>query len=342
MRENIFTNLIKNEDSFTEGLVNLIGGFEQVREVFCELLCAALNDISKLEIKSIETQKQREGERPDIVLLTKNQKLILIEVKKNINIPLQVSQSNRYKNFIADFKKENPLIKDDDILFLIPHNYRYICNISNNKIIKWEDLLTKLRAKLRDKLESEDAYVIKSFIEIVADQIYDIPEVRMDLSEVKKMAPELKVFFPVWKIMNIIKAVEYSCRKKSIGTYESYNEQASIIGIYHKGKQPNIVIGFGVWDEIWEESKLPLCIYVYITDAGKHWNIERCKEIFKYLNNEETRKALNLDKGTIIKNSNEIHYWVLNDEFYNSDEELGTKASKIIQELWKVAEGNES
>ncbi|MFP4378537.1 MAG: hypothetical protein ACLFP4_15955, partial [Spirochaetales bacterium] len=107
MRESIFSRIVTNEDSFTELFVTLCRYRVFRLEIAAFLrnekkgpLSANWNDF-EFDTDEVETQAQMGGERPDIVIRTRNRRyLLVIEAKTSTTTVLTPGQQNGYAGFL--------------------------------------------------------------------------------------------------------------------------------------------------------------------------------------------------------------------------------------------------
>jgi len=153
--KNVYTNLIKDENSFTEAFINILSE-NTVLNIFIDYISKYIKfDTSVITHADFSTQTSyKYNSRPDITIKY-NDVIIFIENKISIYTELTDKQPSIYLKSLKSI-----MIKNKQLLFIIPKNYvhedtirkRYeewkisntICNIGF-AILYWEDIMEKIK-----------------------------------------------------------------------------------------------------------------------------------------------------------------------------------------------------
>ncbi|WGK69817.1 hypothetical protein P0082_02850 [Candidatus Haliotispira prima] len=317
MRENIFEKLIKDEDTATEGLVNIISQFKKPRVIFCELV-PGIDDINA---DTIETQIRQGNQKPDIIAKC-GSTLLIIEVKVKTCTDLQDSQRDGYTDFYKEYRKNHSDITDKKLIYLIPKNYKHKRNLPKNSfIISWEDLLSKWETEGSVEGAPEGNIVLAAYCEKLREILESDMEVKLNKEDIPQF---LSYSMNFWRLLAIVNTI----KKKTIDGYkiELCNDENEYSIYISKDKK--YILGFGIWYELGEKSEAgPLNLWF---SDYKDWNSERTSQIKELLTNSPGRWHLE-KREEDDWNSETI--WVLTKDFYVADEDLISSAWGIIESI---------
>lgn len=200
--ENIFKNLLKNEDTFTDGLVNMLYFSKEFKDNFFKLLKDSLGDI-EFDKCSITTQVFIDGKIPDVVI-EMGKAVLFIEVKIENRTGLQFVQEQLYKNC---FKSDKYKGKEPYFLFLVPKGYpkrnelEKIINENSTEIktgiengikaeiIHWEQIIEQCFKpilgddKACDKgVETVEMFILKQYRELLKEKL-NIMDIKFEIEE---------------------------------------------------------------------------------------------------------------------------------------------------------------
>jgi len=196
MRDNIFNNLVKDEDSFTELLCNMFK-YDYFRYVFFDYIGIDNREIFEYDTQYRTGNLQKNG-RPDIVIFSE-QDFIFIEIKVG-DTPLTRNQPKGYIKELS-YKK----IEHKKLFFIIPRKYKFeqvlinrfikykINNIST-EILYWEDFFEFLKKNSIFKINdfcAEYYNLIKNWYGYENNIFFNKENKKMDKLEIGKFVSRI-------------------------------------------------------------------------------------------------------------------------------------------------------
>ncbi len=335
MPSNVFHNLIKNEDSFTEGFVNLLELSKTLRERFAGLL----NKRFKLDPpdgfteasfgQDVSTQQQDQAGRPDIVVVdfagTPNRpKTLLIEVKIELATGLQRSQKKLYKGAFGEYSATD----DRFVLFIIPARYRHrdevTSGIETNPDIKaayvtWEEILRECLQPATDRAQSTQAdcegFVIGQYASLLVKKLSFI-DLQCTHQEFEVMR-DPKTISAFLRLSGLIETVrqweedEYGIRGKSW-----IDVRREHISLYLRGKTNHPVLGFSI-----RENEAGECLedYIYFVVWRKPLELDLQQHGLQFA--EETEKG------------SDSHVYRYQRNTLDADQDLGVQVKKTVETI---------
>ena len=273
---NIFYNLVNNENSHTELLCNLMRFAAFRRPMLAKLLpglpetCA-----SQIGFEDIDTQASFENcGRPDLII--ENATLYaLVEVKIYQFRAPTANQPNGYFKILTDDKEKT---RERWLAFLVPKGWEYRhrldedleklkadyhAGIIHTHVAEWEDVLTVIED---NELQILNPFLNEFYQLLVAwlrpqPITFNTTEVLMlfnnkiptALSKLDKLVLEIRAKSSTYK-------VDGPERPKGLCPEEEY-------GLYFRNDQDLPVLWFGVWIDFWKEKGFPLCFGVAVTSS---------------------------------------------------------------------------
>jgi len=257
--DNVFYNLVTDENSTTELLCNLMR-FEAFRLSFLRLFLsdAAASD---LHWDDIDTQVELpSGCRPDLQI--KNERFIaLIEVKVSPGLGLTQNQPTAYIEYLLseDFPERW-------LVFLVPKAWAHRSSLNlllegnaggvHTQIVYWEDIVNAIE---RDNLGATNEF-LNEFCQLLVARVAARP-VTFSAKEVP-MLFSTEVPTALSKLQQLIDGV------RGRGTVYKVQPSASKAlcpteyGMYFRDSLGKDVFWFGVWTKFWMENNRPLCFGV--------------------------------------------------------------------------------
>ncbi len=272
---NIYTNLIRNENTFTEGFVNLLDNSKELRINFAALINKKFEgaDFKETDFQGTgQTQfytktndSQKSDEIPDIVFKAED-KTVIIEVKINQGVALQNSQKELYYESFDKLGGENRYF-----IFLIPKGYKHVNfinligkgenksagNIKYSKI-DWEEIVENcLYQALECSTVSDiEKFIIKPYYDILKKQL-SIINIRFDeKKEVDAMNDQntIAVFVKLTKLIERINQEYATC-------HISYKESSIELYIKSNKHQQGYDLGFLINHESETESNFNIVVW---------------------------------------------------------------------------------
>lgn len=261
--KNIFYNIVRNEDDYTELFSNLLNN-KLFRSFFCNFIKREKPALKvDFEYEDITTQytTQKSG-RPDI-MIKNDDTLILIENKIEINTQLTRNQPCGY----IDLIRREPEKSYKALIFILPRGYIHESQIlrchkkkKSDKyeflIIYWEDLIQEIE-KFGFPQISE---IFKHFIDF-SNTWFPLKEVVFSNNQIGMLTNSKTVIEIFQKLMDIV-IFTY----KELGKKEDIEVDKRIdeyeYAIYIKNSEKQCFFSFGIWYKFWEENNSPLCMAV--------------------------------------------------------------------------------
>ncbi|HET7115763.1 MAG TPA: hypothetical protein VFI29_04705 [Hanamia sp.] len=296
--KNIFYNVIKTENQFSQLIVNMLNAEEDIKKIIQKFLFP--NEENELD--SVHTQLRFEEGQPDIIFKLKNGEEVIVEVKTQ-DSTLTFNQPEGYVPLLS--KNNNKYL-----FFLIPKYYKHKSEIEERfekiekkegvclKILYWNALINNLKKldiksdliyELINHLDEKFGYDNINFKpdEIKYMETNDIPDKVLKLNEaVNSLAKSFAYKDLIWD------------NKIDAGYGDGY-------GFWYKNS-----IWFGYWFELWSEEKASLIIMVnqnvvdevkfnsFETFFKKHGKreIKTYRSIYKFINvlDLDTEKIKNM------------------------------------------------
>lgn len=256
--KNIYYNLIKNENSFTESFVNILAD-ENILNKFKKFLTSKFDSKSEkidFRFEDIETQsffEYRKYGRPDIIIQNKNL-LLVIEVKINIHTELTENQKNGYSEYVS---QKN--IHNNCVVFIVPKQYSHIKKIFDIKsdiekveILYWEDLLAFIKDSSEEKYFKDFIKTAEGFMDytIIHLEEDDMDNIKKGTGVVKSFSKILGIVHNTYKLMNSDN--DYSCKWCD-------NEYSYGFFISDKNEEKYLLY-IGILYDAWEEKGEPLYV----------------------------------------------------------------------------------
>lgn len=280
-QNNILSYLIKNENDTTELLYALLI-YKPFRESLLCILTRGKVGTNKMSWDDIYTHTAIGGGIPDLSMLGEHAN-ILVEVKTTPWRGLTDNQPQSYLRWLAGQEAAKP----GYFVAIVPPVYYHLqelnqritdfhdSNILNpvtTSIVTWNEILNALHESDLDQMNS----YIRDFCDLL-NSWYDIPVTKFTFEEVRTMydANTAKAIRKLIKVVEDVISeleqkgyiVEYSLNKKwwegEYGGYVKYDNQ--------------YVLWFGLWQDYWENSGVPLCFGV----QDKQWDARICTEFIK-------------------------------------------------------------
>ena len=272
--QNIFHNLVTDENSTTEVLCNLMQ-FTAFRRLLLAKLLPGLPETcaSQISFDDIDTQARFDDcGQPDLII--KNDVLYaLVEVKIYPFRAPTVNQPNGYFKVLTDDKDKTP---ERWLVFLVPKGweYRQCLNedlkklkddyhdgIIHTHVAEWEDVLAVI--------EDNDLQNLNPFL----NDFYQMFDEQFRPKPIKFNQKELSMLFSKDFPAALSKLDNLICKIKEMST--AYNYQSTWATREKKlcpndgyalefcNAQGQKVLWFGVWTDFWMETGYPLCFGVW-------------------------------------------------------------------------------
>jgi len=253
--QNVFYNLVRNENTLTELLCNM-SKYQIFRRVITEEINSALGiQCPVFEQGDISTQ-ERDPEigQPDI-RIDSSDTLILVECKVD-DSALTQRQVLDYPKSIEREKKQNA-----GLLFLVPDNYQHLSIIKDmvsiatkshrTSFTTWSSLVARLDSyglSEANELFRDFIALLKQWFEPVSI-LFTKGELQMLFNKEagKTYASLIKLVDQVHDIL----AKSYSCSK---------GRNTDEYGFYVKDQDGKRFLWFGIWYYFWEESGCPMSL----------------------------------------------------------------------------------
>lgn len=226
---NIFRNLIRNEDNFTEGLVNLLDLSGELRSHFYNIVRKSLGFGEGLVApedfvgNTISTQKAINGPRPDIIV-ENDSAIIIFEAKID---PATGLTKNQKKLYIDSFNYLDPDNKNNHhIIFILPRKYIHLTEVeklikmSNNSaksvndkneikkaaILYWEDIQHECISPAIEKGDTVERYLLEQYSNLLESRL-KILNIAFTTEEIEIMnnPKTISVFIKLTKLIERIR-----------------------------------------------------------------------------------------------------------------------------------------
>lgn len=263
MREqNIFYNIVNNENNTTELLCNLLQ-FKAFRISILELFLER-DAIDKIEYEHCDTQNilPESNGRPDLVIHNDHLEIIM-EIKIG-DANLTSSQPISYLNHLNKSSQKNRWL-----ILLIPNEYIHIDawnNLCADYLKKNPDSNIKMRIifwqEVINKLEQYDFFHISKYLQdfvLLLKQWFERKLINFLYSEVKLMFTE-QIPTVITKLFKVVDEVKYEIEREfgeSIIIRRSFKSDEFVL--YIKNEKNLEFLFFGIWYEYWETSGHPIC-----------------------------------------------------------------------------------
>ncbi len=261
--ENIYHRLIRNEDSFSECLANLMQ-FDNFRDNLIKLLSSKLKlDIESLRFtySDLETQAFYESKGiPDIQIKTQKS-LILIESKVSLGTMLTQYQPDGYLNILNAAEEKFKIL-----IFIVPKHYKY-----------QHELRSKFENYLNNEVIIFDLFYWEDFINYFDGVTTDVENIaiRHFINFSKIWFPMQKIFFTteelnllqtndlgglMYKLMEIVDFIyNHPRRLRNIKVYKKVSDVE--YGLYFENTDTGKnILYFGIWYEFWKQENFPFCL----------------------------------------------------------------------------------
>ncbi|MDJ1493682.1 PD-(D/E)XK nuclease family protein [Cytophagaceae bacterium DM2B3-1] len=260
---NIFFNLVKDENSFTELLCNFLTIIPLFKQIF-------FHDFLKLDLHAlpatdeIVTQRRLADKGQPDMYIGREDIEILIEIKIN-NTFLTDSQPEKYLTHIQQSEK-----KYKKLIFIIPERYSHqadlrsravnFCILQNLvceqylSIHNWNELIQLIHHYELDQLNP----LFKHFQSLLKSW-FEPPFISLKHTQIQYMFNH-EIPSVLLKLYQVIDAIfsEYNRRGYLISKAKNGNEY----GLYLKDSQGKPLIYIGIWYIIWQKTGSPICLAV--------------------------------------------------------------------------------
>ncbi|MCF7952069.1 MAG: PD-(D/E)XK nuclease family protein [Spirochaetaceae bacterium] len=291
---NIYENLIKNEDTFTEAFVNMLAN-EDIKNKFISILQIKLNyNNIDFDYSNIETQFINDNyERPDILIKSDN--TIIIENKINPYTILTKNQPEGYIQILNNIESKNKKI----LIFIVPKEYMHTKELkeryyninkrfNNNmlfRVLYWEEIIKELE-RISDQKYFLD--FIKKAKQFANYKIITLKE--NDLDNIN--TAEVDSFIKIFEIMESYKKLMFQEKYK---IEEEVNEFSYGLHLIDQNTG-DYIIYIGILYDQWRNDGEPLYFGFNDDEYDKKVN----KKIRKNINEVKDKYYLKIkDKGTI-------------------------------------------
>lgn len=261
--ENIFYNVVRDENSLSELLCNLLQ-FSPFKSLFGNILAEKLGFAVDFDYEDVRTQDSLGSKGIPDISITTDDCLVLIENKIDSNTSLTANQPQSYLEYL---EAENDF-KHRGLLFILPSDYahltelqRRIKNLSHSRrsngtafaVLQWEEIHQALAQSGLSELNS----IFDHFSSLLTGW-FSTQSITFNGGEIQmlynKEIPALYL-----KMTGLVDEVKNKLSKsyKVAGEINSYGN-----GLYVKDKDGSPIIWFGVWYQYWKETGFPFCVAV--------------------------------------------------------------------------------
>lgn len=277
--KNIFHNLVKNENNFTELFVNFLQ-IDEFRSVFIKFLKEKL-DINNLDFtyEDITTQYTDGDCRPDIVI--KNEQFhILIENKTKINTAPTTNQSEgAYNKMLSDSLTSK-------LIYIVPRLYKYRDKIKDNVVLSWEDIVHYFDVNL----SSKDNLLLMSFINLSND-FFSYKKIEIDKQTLDMINSKDNSFIKLKRLVdNLFTSLKERYPNLDIKREAKHYEYS----IYIR-KKDQLILYVGIWYSLWENKGVPLCIMLDDTSPEIMNDYFEKNEAYKETDVNDVYSVINVD-----------------------------------------------
>lgn len=257
IKRNVFFNVIKKEDQFSQLLVNLVNTNEEIKEIVQKFFFKS----SDIEIELFDTQLNFEYGRPDIIFNLSNGGKAIIEVKTQ-DSGLTKNQPNGYIEILQEDSNLNRYL-----FFLIPKFYNHEVEIRDRisknpkrdsvhfKILYWNDLITELKVVLKPN-ENYEQFLMNELINHLNNK-FGYYNIQFKTDQIELMYTN-EIPSTILVLNKIIDSLQKSFGYKGI-IWDNKQDggYGSGYGFWYK---KSIFIGY--WFELWEGKNAPLILMV--------------------------------------------------------------------------------
>jgi hypothetical protein len=266
-QESIFHKLIKNENSYTQLLCNMLRRDGKFRDDFFSLIGVP---ISPMNASRIQTQKGLEGHGQADILIESSNIYIIVEVKTESLRRMTDNQLlSTPKGYLRWLERKLADSAEGWLIYLVPANWElledkkdeilvYQRDVGNTgvhvSVILWEDVISLMP----ESKQSRGFSVLEEFRSLLCERFgpitFDDKEVELMLSE----------SFPVGmflKLNALIDAVRLDLNPKS--KLDIHKDE---FGFYLQ-KSSTCELYFGCWLDFWENTSCPLCFGIQYASA---------------------------------------------------------------------------
>jgi hypothetical protein len=258
-RNNLFENIVIDENSFTELLCNLLSLSTQFKEKFFKFLGIRNHGEYEFDTQYPTDKKQKNG-RVDLIIYS-DEKFFFIENKIN-NTGLTENQPKGYLRELSkmDYHKKN-------LYFIVPRYYSHMDELNkklpnNNskictKILFWDDFFESYKEECFQKNDS----IISEFFQLIKEwfgyEHIELPKKGDIEMNVKEMGKQLRDFHKtIYTIEDLIKSYGFKTKPMKIRGEIGF-------GIL---KNDTFLGCFEIWNELWAE-KGDIFVFVPINEC---------------------------------------------------------------------------
>jgi hypothetical protein len=250
--ENLFYNVVKDENSTTEIFCNLMK-IKVFRDKFLSLFLPT-EVVQEINYENFDTQPSIDYGRPDMII--ENEEVsILFELKTSKWCKLTGNQPNEYLKYLETNKDK----RHRWLVFLLPQDYlqekeinsdKIIPNGINLKILYWEQVI--------DKIEENQLNNLNPFIDEFTNllKMWFIPKTICFKTEEIKLMFTREIPETFFKLQELINQIGNELTKSfEIGSSKGKEEY----GYYFKDSEGQSILWFGIWYKFWIDEEKPIC-----------------------------------------------------------------------------------
>jgi hypothetical protein len=248
MRDNIFQNIVSDENSFTELLCNMMK-YDHFKNTFLNFL--GINDTINFDFDTqYRTKEYQSNGRPDFVI-SSGIDFIFIEIKTG-NTNLTRNQPKGYLKELSSMTLENKYL-----YFILPKNYKFeqelkikIEKYNKNKIITkifyWDDFFELLKNEKCDQINDlcKEYYdLIKNWYGYEHIQFFKKENLKMEKLEIGKFVDKIENM--VYTIGDLLNSNGYKLK---------YSKAPGEFGFSIFDKKNKEICWFGAWISLWAKT----------------------------------------------------------------------------------------
>jgi hypothetical protein len=248
MRDNIFQNIVNDENSFTELLCNMMK-YDDFKNIFLEFI--GINDVINFDFDTqYRTGKSQANGRPDFIVSSEND-FIFIEIK--------IGDANLTRNQPKGYLKELSLmaIENKYLYFILPRNYKFEEELKskiekyntkkiNTGIFYWDAFFELLKLKKGFQINdfcAEYYNLIKDWYGYEHTQFFKKENLKMDKLEIGKFVS--KIEGTVYTIGDLLSSNGYKIK---------YSKAPGEFGFDILNKKNKGICWFGAWVSLWAKT----------------------------------------------------------------------------------------
>jgi hypothetical protein len=302
-RNNILSHLIKNENDTTKLLYALLT-YKPFSNALLRLFTNGKVGTADLSWDDMSIQTTIGGSIPDLSILGEGVNIV-VEVKTTPWRGLTDNQPQSYLQWLA----AQDASKAGYFVAIVPPGYDHLLELKRritsfhdsntlnpvtSSIVTWDDVLETL---CESDLDQMNPY-IRDFCDLL-NSWYEIPVTKFTFEEVCTMydANTAKAIRKLLRVVeDVISGIEQKGYKVEHGFQKKWWEREGEYGGYVKCDDQN-VLWFGLWQDYWEKSGVPLCFGV----QDRQWDARICKEFIR-MHPNYTRFPSNDPRPFVLEN----------------------------------------